>query len=80
VDVAVSEGAVLEAATGRAGLCPRDEAVGEVDAGGVDLGVLLGESTGIEARAATKLKNVGSGGWTVGGKESAGDLPGVVAE
>jgi hypothetical protein len=41
VNIALSEGAVSEAAAGGAGFCSSDEASGEVDAGGVDLRVFL---------------------------------------
>ena len=59
--VAVSEGAVLEAAAGGPRLGPGDKAAREVDARGVDLGILLREPTGIEAGAASELKDMGSG-------------------
>lgn len=41
VGVAVSEGAVLEAAAGGPGFGSGDKAAREIDAGGVDLGILL---------------------------------------
>jgi hypothetical protein len=41
VDIAVGEGAVSEPAASGAGFCSCDEAFREIDAGGVDLGILL---------------------------------------
>ena len=70
VDVAVGEGAVLEAAAGGSGFGSGDEALGEVDAGGVDLRVLLRESTGVEAGAAAEFEDVSAGGGAVGGKRA----------
>jgi hypothetical protein len=80
VNVAVGEGAVLQAAAGGSGFGSCDEAFGEIDASGVDLRVLLGESTGVEAGAAAELKDVGAGSGSVGSEERAGDLLGVIAE
>ena len=80
VDIAVGEGAVSEPAASGAGFCSCDEAFGEIDAGGVDLGILLRESTGIEAGSATKVEDASAGGGPVGRKKSACDLRGVIAE
>ena len=55
MDITVDEGAVFEAAAGGSGFGSCDEALGEVDAGGVDLRVFLRESTGIEAGTAAEF-------------------------
>jgi hypothetical protein len=44
------------------------------------MGILLGESTGIEAGTASEFKDMGAGRGSVGGKERAGNLRGMVAE
>jgi hypothetical protein len=46
----------------------------------VYLRVLLRESTGVEAGAATKFENAGAGGWVARRKKSVGDLLGMVTE
>ena len=78
--VAVGEGAVLEAATGGSRLGSCNETAREIDAGGVDLWVFLGKSTGIEARAAAKFEDMSTGDGAIGRKESVGDLLSVIAE
>ena len=80
MDITVDEGAVFEAAAGGSGFGSCDEALGEVDAGGVNLRVLLRESTGIEAGTAAEFEDVRAGSGAAGGKESAGNLVSVVAE
>ena len=80
VSISMGEGTVAEAATGCARFCSGNEAAGEVDAGGVDLGVLLREPAGIEAGTATKFKNAGAWGGSAGWEKSARDLLGVIAE
>jgi hypothetical protein len=78
--IAVGEGAVTEAAAGGAGASPFDEAAREVNAGGVDVGIVLGEPAGVEAGATAEFEETGSGAGAFAGEEGAGDLPGVIAE
>jgi hypothetical protein len=78
--VAMGESAVAESAAGGAGAGALDEAAREVDPGGVDVGVVLGETTGVEAGAATEFEDTGSGAGALAGEQGAGDLLGVVAE
>ena len=61
--VAMRKGAVMKAATGRSRLCSRNKTAGEVDAGRVNLRILLRESTGIKARSTAKLKNMRTLSW-----------------
>jgi hypothetical protein len=46
----------------------------------VNLGILLREATGIKTGAAAEFENMSAGRRAVGGKESAGDLLGMIAE
>jgi hypothetical protein len=80
VCVSVGEGTVLKAAAGSAGLRPGDEAARKIDAGCVDLGILLREPTGIKAGAAAQLKNMGAGSGSASGEERERDLLSVIAE
>jgi hypothetical protein len=78
--ITVGEGTVPEAATGGSRFGSGDEAAGQIDSRGVDLGILLRESTGIKAWAAAELKNMSAWARAMGRKKSAGDLLGVIAE
>jgi hypothetical protein len=78
--VAATEGAIGKRSTVGAAFGAAEEGLGEVDAGGLELGKLLGEAAGVEAGAASDLDDVGAGAGVAGGKQGTGDLGGVIAE
>jgi hypothetical protein len=80
VRVTATKVTVEKAAAGGATFRTKQKVFGEVDAGGLKLGILVGETTGVEPRAAADFEYMSAGSGTARGKQRPRDLRGVIAE